>query len=250
MNLNELQWFTPEERRLPDVTALPMKYLLKSLGIKAWKKLLPARGRFVWTVTAISDAHGPTANVRNYLEHQTIRQIVGELAQGRKLRRACEIGCGYGRIIMVLKEFADYVKGFEREEHLVETARSLLPDLEFQRVDSLTAIPEEEPYDLVMICAVLQHLTDAEAQQVCKVMQTLAPNGHILVIEKTEAINVTENIEDGSKFLSRARSIETYQQYLAPYSLVSVRDRVVEPTYNNPQPGKCMLFVSPGYKES
>ena len=63
----------------------------------------------VWTVGAISDADGPSGNVRNYLEQETIRDILTDLTQERRLARACEIGCGYGRVIMVLKEYADYV---------------------------------------------------------------------------------------------------------------------------------------------
>jgi trans-aconitate methyltransferase len=146
---------------------------------------------------------------------------------------------------MVLKEFADSVKGFERERHLVEIARSLLPDIEFECVESLTRIEDKEPYDLVMTCTVLQHLTDADAREICGVMKRLAPEGYILCIEKTEAINTTANTEDGTQFISRARSVHAYQDLIQPYELVVVRDRVVEPTYSNPRPGTCMVFTSP-----
>lgn len=251
MDFLEYKWFTAQERQLPDAIALPWQYLVKCLLFKVWRRLRPAGGgRLVWTVTAVSDASGPTANVRNYLEHQTIRQIIRGFAPEGNLARACEIGCGYGRITMVLKEFAKFVKGFEREEHLVEIARALLPDLEFQRVEALTDIGVEAPYDLVMSCTVLQHLADREARQVCGIMKNLAPQGHILLIEKTEAFSVTNNLEDGTKFISRARSVDIYREYLEPFNLVAVRDRAVEPGYDNPLPGKCMLFVSPSYQEN
>jgi hypothetical protein len=44
--------------------------------------------------------------------------------------------------------------------------------------------------------------------------------------------------------------VDTYRQYLDPFALTAVRDRVLEPGYDNPQPGQCMLFVSPDYKEN
>lgn len=246
MNLAEFQLFSEKEKALPDASALPTLYLLKCLLIKLLRKIpRNSKSRMVWTVSAVSDAHEQTATVRNYLEQKTIRQILNEMTQGRKLERACEVGCGYGRVIMVLKEFADFVKGFERESHLVAMARSLQPDIEFQRIDSLTEIAEEKPYDFAMICSVLQHLTDNEAQQVCSILQRLAPKGHVLLIEKIEEVNITENTADGRQFISRARSVETYSEYMLPYILVKTREMAVEPTYSNPKPGKCMLFSSP-----
>jgi SAM-dependent methyltransferase len=246
MNLVEFQFFSEKEKSLPDASSLPTPYLLKCLLIKLLRKIRRnQKTRLVWTVSAISDANDHTATVRNYLEQKTIRQILNEMTQGRRLGRACEVGCGYGRVIMVLKEFADYVKGFERESHFVEIARSLQPEIEFQCINSLIEIEEKESYDLVMTCTVLQHLSDNEAQQVCSIMKRLAPKGHILLIEKTDPFNITDNIEDGTKFISRARSIDTYSEYMLPYSLVMIREMVAEPTYSNPKPGKCMLFASP-----
>ena len=239
MFLREFKWLNATERRLPDASVLPAKYLFKCLFFKVWRKL-HASGRMVWTVDAVSDARGPSVNCRNYLERQTIREIIRGIFPAGTLNRACEIGCGYGRLTMVLKEFAKFVKGFEREEHLVEIARTLLPDLAFQQVKSLTDIGPEEPYDLVMICTVLQHLTDQEACQVCGVMKKLAPRGHILLIEKTAAFIITDNIADGAQFISRARSVDTYRQYLDPFALTAVRDRVLEPGYDNHQQGQCI----------
>jgi hypothetical protein len=133
MNLTEFQLFSEKERALPDASALPTLYLLKCLLLKLLRKIpRNQKARMVWTVDAVSDAHDHTATVRNYLEQKTIRQILSEMTQGRRLGRACEVGCGYGRVIMVLKEFADYVKGFERERHLVEIAGSLQPILNFK----------------------------------------------------------------------------------------------------------------------
>ena len=253
MDYKEYKLLSKRGNNLRDITGLPMRHILESLLIKVrrktygriLKKYVEKENRLLWTVSAISDADGPSANVRNYLEQKTIREVLTDLTQGRKIARACEIGCGYGRVIMVLKEFADYVKGFERETHLVEIASSLIPEIEFERVESLKYIQEREPYDFVMTCAMLQHLTDAFASDVCKIMKQLAPKGYILCIEKTEPISITENTENGNQFISRNRSVEAYQELMLPYKLVETRERIVEPTYFNSRPGKCMLFVSP-----
>ncbi|HSP17213.1 MAG TPA: class I SAM-dependent methyltransferase [Thermoanaerobaculia bacterium] len=248
MNSNEFRFFSESEKRFPDCTSLPIGLLIKSLFVKArrrsWGRLADRNARLVWTTSAVSDAEGPTANVRNYLDHCTIRNILTDVAGGRKLSRACELGCGYGRVIMVLKEFADYVTGFEREQVLVDVASGLLPEITFQRVDSLATV-QDEPYDLAMICTVLQHLTDDEARRVCEALKSLARRGHVLIIEKTEPFRITTNIEQGSQFISRDRSVQTYEDYMRPFRLVRTYERHVEPSYGNPSPGTCMLFQSP-----
>ncbi|MGA1870261.1 MAG: class I SAM-dependent methyltransferase [bacterium] len=249
MNEKELRSFTPSERRFPDCTNLPTLYIFKSLFIRIrrllWGRFLDKNYRIVWTMTAVSDAYGQAANVRNYFERKTIRAILSDINKKHKIIRACEIGCGYGRIIMALKDVVEYVKGFEREPDLVEIARASLPDIAFECVESLTAIHDDKPYDFVMTCTVLQHLTDSYAQEVCSVMKKLAPEGYILIIEKTDSINVTANRDNEKQFISRARSVETYEKMVQPFRLVDIRDRIVEPTYSNSHPGKCMLFVSP-----
>lgn len=249
MNLKELKFFKALELEWPDCTGVPASLLMKALWVKLRRKLVGRwadRGaRFVWTTTTVSDAYGPADNVRNYRDRRTIRTVLSEIARQRPLRRACELGCGYGRVIMVLKEFAEFVKGFEREAHLVTVAQSLLPDIVFEEVGSLADIGDETPYDVAMTFTVLQHLTDADAREVCETMKRLAPAGHILCVEKTENIATTANTEDGARFISQARPIEIYADFMHPFRLVRVQNRVVEPTYFNTRPGSCMLFASP-----
>jgi len=117
MNERELQFLSASERELTDCSALKVSYLLKSLLIKirrrSWGRLVDTGARFVWSIDAVSDSYGPAANVRNYLDHEPLRLIMTDFIGCNKVQRACEIGCGYGRVIMVIKEFAHSVKGFE-----------------------------------------------------------------------------------------------------------------------------------------
>ena len=251
MNQNEIRYFNEKELSLYDVTSLPIGYLLKSLFIKmrrrTWGGVRDQGSRLAWTATAVSDAVGPADNVRNYMDRQTIRSILAKVNSQYPIRTACEVGCGYGRVTMVLGEFAEKVVGFERESHLVEMARSLLPAMTIRRVDSLDTIRDLDRchFDFVMTCTVLQHLNDDFCASVLEEMKRLAPEGHVLIIEKTEDIGTTRNTQDGNSFLSRARSPQTYGKWMEPYKLVSVSNRVVEPGYYNVSPGKCMLFKSP-----
>lgn len=233
----------------PDVTLFPARDLVAALFVKAGrrvKRLFVPPSRMVWTVRGVSDADGPTANVRNYIERRQLRSLLERAAGGRRMKRACEVGCGYGRLVMTLKEFADEAVGFEREPQLVEVARTLLPDVRIERVESLDALPDPGPFDFAMTVTVLQHLTDEHARAVCARIKSMVPSGgHVLLIEKNEEIGTTKNTTDAAEFISRARSVETYAGYMAPFKLVHTEPRRLEPTYFNKKPGTCMLFEAP-----
>lgn len=237
-----------DEAGRADCSHYPARQLVQALLVKAVRRVqrvFSPPTRVTWTPRGVSEAEGPAANVCNYLERRTLRSLLTRISGGNRLNRACEVGCGYGRIVMTLKEFADEAVGFEREPQLVKIARALLPDVNIVQIESLDKLPDPGPFDFAMTCTVLQHLTDEHARRVCAELKRLVPNGHVLIIEKTEAISVTENTTDEASFISRARSVDTYADYMAPYRLVHTQPRVVEPTYHNPRPGTCMLFQAP-----
>jgi SAM-dependent methyltransferase len=249
MNPRELAFFTEEELRLPDATAMPLRYLGKALLVKLRRRLLGSRldggERLAWTTTLVADASPASLGVRNYLDRCTLRGFLRDLAADRPLSRACELGCGYGRVTMVLQEFAAEVAGFEREEHLVRVASSLLPGISFHHVERLCDARSTEPFDLVLTCAVLQHLTDDEAIGAAEAMKRLAPAGHLLCVERTAG---DDTVTGRGGFISRARPVREYEKLMAPYRLVKTRDRVVEPGFPRPAPGTWMLFASPTFR--
>ena len=251
MNQNELKYFKEKQLRFSDATALPMGFLLKSIWVKirrnTWGRIFDKGSRLVWTVDMVSDAAGPFANIRDYRERKTIRSILNKINKDYPILSACEVGCGYGRLIMVLEEFAKKVVGFEREGHLVDIAKETLPGIDFCKVDSLDNLSSfnKGEFDLAMTCTVLQHLTDDLCRSVLEEIKRIALKGHVLLVEKAETHFTTKNITDGNLFISRARSVKTYEQWMAPYKLISVSKRIVEPGYFNPNVGECMLFRSP-----
>lgn len=251
MNKNELNYFQKMQLRFYDITALPLRVLVEAIILKirrrTWGRIADKGSRLVWTPEMVSDAVGPFANVRDYRERRTIRLILNKIIQDYPVNSACEVGCGYGRLIMVLEEYAGKVVGFEREDQLLEIARELLPTIDFCKVDSLDNLYflGKGEFDFVMTCTVLQHLTDAVCRSVLEEIKRMAPKGHVLLIEKVENNFTTKNVTNGNLFISRARSKEIYVKWMAPYKLVSVSKRVVEPGYINPNVGECMLFKSP-----
>lgn len=230
-----------------------LKNLARRGFIKLRDKLFGVNSaRMIWDIGSVSDVAGPVDNVRNYIERRNLRSILKELSAIHPIKSTCEVGCGYGRITMVLKEFADHVVGFEREPHLATLAQSLLPEIEICRCDSLDQISKmgKGPFDFIMTWTVLQHLTDDFCLKVIEEIKKLAPNGYVLLTEKNDAIRVTENNKDDRCFISRARPVEVYKEWMKPFVLVKATERILEPGYPNPKPGACMLFKSPTITES
>ena len=251
MTKDEAKYFTDTEMQLYDITTMPLTYILKSLFIKirrkTWGKIGAKNDRIVWTVSGVSDVTDfpATFNVRNYWERNTIRSVLQEITQKHHISSACEFGCGYGRIIMVLKEFADMVVGFEREEHFIKIAKSLLPDITFYKVESFDDIESnyDGTFDLSMTNVFLQHLTDEKCQKTIECIKKMTADGHVLLIEKTDEKETTINQANENEFISRARTLNTYKRMMEPYKLIYITRRILEPTYPlKRNPCSLMLF--------
>lgn len=191
----------------------------------------PPLDPFRWTVSDVANATGPDYNVRCYLERRTLRELLRELAPpGARL--GVEVGCGYGRLTMVLTEFCESVVGLEREGSLLEVARPLLPDIEFRQVERLTSLPLEDGVaDVAMTFTVLQHMTDEDARGVvAELKRIVAPGGLVLLMEKTDPESRYGDVDDGTQFLSQGRTVETWADWLAPLPLVHWVEGKVEPT--------------------
>lgn len=220
-----------------EIDAAPWKMLVLELGKRLKRRLgrrPPSPGSFHWSVKAVTDTEGPALNVRNYIERRNLREVV-KMAGGRV---AGELGCGYGRLTMVLSEFYHEVHGFEREAELLEIARGLLPSITFHRVATLRDFGRCVPgsFDLLMTNAVLQHIPDQEVIAILEVAKAhLSSTGHLLLAEKTETSEHAQLGDqlDGSVFLSRGRSVETWTRWVAPLTLKHTRAIEVEPTYRS-----------------
>lgn len=202
----------------------------------------PERTRY--NLDDIVDTSGPRFAVRNYLEQRDLRNILAECSKIRHMEAACEIGCGYGRMTMVLLEFFDKVDGYEREDEFVAIARNLIPDINFINVASLDSLgAADRSYDLVLSFTVLQHIIDPEVKKIAgELKRILKPGGYIVLCEETDTGHRYGDTESSAGFCTIGRSVEQYSDILRPLELVGTAPRKIESGYPRKDVGTFMVF--------
>lgn len=200
--------------------------------------------RKTWTPADVVDVSGPPALLRNYLEQRDVREYVQRAELTTPIARAYDVGCGFGRLTPVLSEFAPAVVGFEREASLLNTARQLLPSLEFVQVETLESLPvPDASAEFVMTFTVLQHMPDTQAEAVIReIVRVLAPGGHVLAVEETDPALEAGDVAHAEAGYTRGRPRSWYEAQLAPLTLVRMGPRVIEPGYPRADVGTYMLF--------
>lgn len=201
--------------------------------------------RFIWTPENVSATNSAARSIRTYIEQRDLRQILSPLGP---FDGAAEVGCGFGRMLPVLGEFASRVVGFEREPAMVEAARRLLPWAVIIQPKRITDMQDDngllnQAFDFVMTFTVLQHLSDRDARDVLNELQRLSRR-YVLLAEDTDPGYAYSDKRDPSHF-TFGRSVETYEAMMAPFRLVAIYPREVEPGYkgrNPPIVGHYMLF--------
>ena len=201
--------------------------------------------RVVYRIESVSSVRAETVpqyNVQNYLEAEQVRNILDRFT-GKKFERAADIGCGYGRLTMVLSEYAAKVYGFEREKHLVNIGQTLLPDIEFVPVETLTELGLEGNYlDFAMTVTVLQHINDEDVRAILEEVKRVVGKGYVLMIEKTDPSDCYGNIKSRDEFISVGRLPEKYEEWMKPFQLIHIEDREMVPTYFRKRAFSVMLF--------
>jgi SAM-dependent methyltransferase len=203
--------------------------------------------RKTWTPSDVVDVSGPPALLRNYLEQRDVRAYLQEAAARRAIRCAYDIGCGFGRLTPVLHEVAVEVIGFEREASLLETARRLVPDVRFEHVAALDALPvPNASAEFVLTFTVLQHMPNARAEAVlAEIGRVLSPGGHLLLVEETDETLEAGDAANADRGYTRGRSVSWYAERVRPGSLFATSPRRIEPGYPRPDVGTYMLFELP-----
>lgn len=199
-----------------------------------------------WDFYDVVDVASTNFVVRNYIEQMDVRKYLEYVSKQKKIESACEVGCGYGRITMVLREFASNVKGFEREDFFFNEAKRLIPDIKFIKISSLTKLnAESNEYDFVLTFTVLQHLIDSEVNKVINEIKRITKKGgYILLCEETDSKHVSGDTNNPFGRCTIGRSVETYQNLMAPYKLIKISSRKIEPGYTRKDVGTYMLFLA------
>ena len=212
-------------------------------AVYQWWRGRPLTARFVYVPENVAP-QGPLGGVIAYHDQRVIRECLTEITRETTIRRALEVGCGYGRLTMVLGEFADEVIGVEREPHLAEIARSLLDGIEIRQQDSILTLPTlaDGGVDLAMTFTVFQHMVDEDVRAVlAELRRVVGPRGFVLLVEKVEPGNETRRTDDRTLFLSKHRPVAVYQEWMAPFTLVSTRPRPAPAAWGR-NSGAAMLF--------
>jgi SAM-dependent methyltransferase len=207
----------------------------------------PTDARKTWTPTDVVDVSGPAALLRNYREQHDIRHFLDHAAARGPIRRACDIGCGFGRLTPVLAERAKTVVGFEREPSLVAIAQALLPGITIVQLDTLSALPEPDAsVDFALTFTVLQHMPDGDAERVIAEMRrVVAPQGSILIVEETDPTLEAGDPAHADLGYTRGRPVTWYAERLLPWVLNATRPRRIEPGYPRADVGTFMFFGRP-----
>ena len=210
---------------------------MKSVPSIPWK---------TWSLSLVVDADVPAFALRTYLEQFDVRAILRRAIGDRRVVAACDVGCGYGRMTVVLGELTDAVVGFERQPEFVEIARQLHPAFTIHQVASLASLPvPPRSFDLVLSFTVLQHLTDhVVAHAAAEIRRIVRPGGLVLLCEEMDPALRQGDVLDDNGMCVIGRPVEAYAALLSPLRLVDTTPRRVEPTYPRRDVGTYMLFQS------
>jgi ubiquinone/menaquinone biosynthesis C-methylase UbiE len=119
---------------------------------------------------------------RNY-EHRAEVLAIRRLLRGRRFEAAADIGGGYGRLSVVLAEFADKITLVDSSSQQLALAADFLadhPDVEKRLMDAASLDFDDESVDLVAMVRVLHHLPDPAAE-LAEVRRILRPGGTAIV---------------------------------------------------------------------
>ena len=206
---------------------------------------MSSAARKTWSPTDVVDVTGPAALLRNYLEQRDLRYFLDRAAARGAIGRACDIGCGFGRLIPVLAERAGAVAGFEREPSLVATAQALLPGMTIVPVETLSTLPAPDAsFDFALTFTVLQHMPDADAERVIAEMRrVVTTHASIVLVEETDAALEAGDPAHADLGYTRGRPVDWYAERMLPFVLHETRPRRIEPGYPRADVGTFMFFA-------
>jgi len=116
-------------------------------------------------------------------EHEAEVIAIRRLLSGRRFAEAADIGGGYGRLSVVLSEFADKVTLVDSSSQQLALAADFLadhPGVEKRLMDAASLAFPDASVDLVAMVRVLHHLPDPAAE-LAEVRRILRPGGTAMV---------------------------------------------------------------------
>ncbi len=162
-------------------------------------------------------------NGRDY-EHYAEVIAIRRLLHGHRFGHAVDVGGGYGRLSVVLAEYADRVTLVDPSSQQLDLSRRIFGDhpvIERQLMDAANLKFSDESVDLVTFIRVLHHLPDPDPE-FAELARILRPGGYAL-IEAANSVHAANRIRQalrGERIRYSAvdiRSEESRRRGTAPY---------------------------------
>jgi len=173
-----------------------------------------------WDRTMTPELLIPWTTARTQVEHAQLRSIIkNHLPKLPYL--AVELGCGYGRNLFLLDEFATEIVGVERDQELAGIAADIWVSQKrcINVLNQELTMPLPHSIGLALTYTVLQHITDDfECKSVIDNLQKNCSADALLVI--CEEIDATLNASE-----VKGRSLTKYESMFDQCKLISFYDR-------------------------
>ncbi|WP_275883012.1 class I SAM-dependent methyltransferase [Halorhabdus sp. BNX81] len=173
----------------------------------------------------------PEFSARYYYEISQLIDVISEYDISAE--RSLEIGSGYGRVSPWIGRHSSDHYGVEPNSKVRKKSQKLypgitwtgdrLPDLEF----------EQESFDLVVTWTVLQHIPPSLIQESIEEIERVTTEDAVVLI-------CEETVGDAGSH-TWPRSVESYKEAFADFTLIDHKTRTVEPTYPE-HAGEIMIF--------
>ncbi|WOJ98187.1 class I SAM-dependent methyltransferase [Congregibacter brevis] len=106
---------------------------------------------------------------------------VGEIREPVRGMRVLDYGCGWGRMTRLLPFYFDpqAIVGVDVDEHLIRSAKTLVPCIKHSRIKNLQALPfKDGSFDLVLANSVFSHLSELACKYAfAQISRVLSPGG-------------------------------------------------------------------------
>ncbi len=130
----------------------------------------------------------PTHNYLHYwderkYEHVAEEAAIRKLLRGQHFKRAVDVGGGYGRLCVLLEDFADHVTLAEPSQQQLDIAKDFLKD--HKEVDRKLMQADDLQFadasiELLTMIRVMHHLPDP-SQEFAEISRVLSPDGRAIV---------------------------------------------------------------------